>query len=476
MVFVGCGLYLVGRSIWLQKRSTALRLTRLMSLSIGLVILATAVLLRSSVALDALTGQIADTSGFSSIIVLVGSLVGGIALGDYVFARLVPRFASFVGRDHKREATTHSLFILVAGVALIALSWFATQLVDPEVEVEVGGTGDLSVELIAEFELPDEPRDLVFTGPASGYISFPHEINFFQVAGSGERRELTLEEAVGSDGIDNPRGMALSDGYLFVSEQGQPEEEAPSGMYSTNGQVVRFDATPDGNLSNRTVIVDNVPVVGVLHGINGLAVGGDSMIYLSVGNTKDVIEPEPPNVDWLGSILRFDPDGNEVEGFAYGLRNVYDLEFDEQDRLWAVDNDGPTHRGYRAEEILQIKEGNNYGYPNEGTFGDYQMRTDRPIWAYTGHDLEGTAGIELAQNLGLDTGILIGARSLTYFRYAADEDGFYASTDYDFQGAQEVFARQGYFTIVEADASDLLYVGVTGLSLESNLYLLDLSN
>ena len=70
---------------------------------------------------------------------------------------------------------------------------------------------------------------------------------------------------------------------------------------------------------------------------------------------------------WLGTVLRFHLDAENIEIYANGLRNIYDLEFDDAGPLWGVDNDGPTWRGFRAEEVVQIKEGANYGHPYEGT-------------------------------------------------------------------------------------------------------------
>ena len=473
LVFIGAGLYLVAKGVWPKRDEPKDRKHRAVPILVGLAILTTTFIITPDAAVAAVTGD--SAAGLLGFALVVVGLLLGLALGDYVFGRLVPLASKSVDRAGQRPGISGAL-IVVAGAVMITGIWLADRIIDPAIEGEVGESTSLEVELISEFPLPDEPRDLALTGPDTGYISFPDSIASFRIEGAGSDRSLMLDDAVDSSGIDNPRGLTFDGQYLFVAQQGQQEEDAPPGVFSTNGQVIRFTVGPDGDLTDRTVIVDDVPTISFLHGINGLAVGPDSMIYLSIGGTLDQLDPAPPNSEWIGTVLRFDPEGESIEVFAKGLRNIYDLEFDSQGRLWGVDNDGPTYRGYRAEEVLQIKEGGDYGYPFEGTFGEYQVRTDGPIWAYTGHDVEGTAGIELTENLGLEPGLLVGARTLTHVPLSEDENGLYASTDFDFQGSEVVFARQGYFTIVEAGESGLLYVGVTGLSLESNLYLLQVSD
>ena len=427
---------------------------------------------------DVLRLRLSDLSGVATAGVFVVSIATGLGIADYLFARLAPMVTSLLTRNADRglRVRVAALTTAAACVALIAVTWVTVNVLDPSVQGQSGSDTSFPVRLRAEFDLPSEPRDLVFTGVDRGYISFEDSISAFEITGAEDELDLVLTEMAGPDVIVNPRGLAFIDGFLFASEQGEPMADAPTGLYSTGGQVVRFTVTAQGELTEKTNLITDVPIANSLHGINGMAIGPDGFVYLSVGGTRDPIDPLPQNFEWLGSILRFRPDGTDLEVFANGLRNVYDLEFDTKGRLWGVDNDGPTYRGYRAEEILQIKQGANYGYPFEGTFDNHQVRTDGPVWAFQGHDLEGSAGIELTETLGLPTGLLIGARTLTHFRYAEDDSGLFAHGEFDFQGHEAVFVRQGYFTIVEASENRLLYVGVTGLSLQSNLYILEVTS
>jgi len=319
------------------------------------------------------------------------------------------------------------------------------------------------------------PR-LEFLSERTGFIGFSNWISYFRIVGELESSRLELTTVTASGDVANPRGMLAAGGYLFVADQGDRQDDAPGDMFSLDGSLLRFRLGDDGELTDREVLIGQIPVGTELHGTNGLALGPDGLVYLSLGGTISEVPDGVPNEEWLGTVLRFDFDAENIEIYASGIRNIYDLEFDDAGRLWGVDNDGPTWRGFRAEEVVQIKEGANYGYPNEGTHVPHEIRTDPPVWSYSGEDVEGSAGIELAEKLGLNKGVFIGSRVLHFFRYDEDERGVFAAGDFDFQGTEVVFSRQGYFTVVEASEDDYLFVGVSGLSLNSALYVLDITD
>ena len=108
-------------------------------------------------------------------------------------------------------------------------------------------------------------------------------------------------------------------------------------------------------------------------------------------------ERSRPNFELLGTVLSLRPDGGDVRVVADGLRNVYDLAFDDAGRLYGVDNDGQTAGGWRREELLQIHQGDDFGYPSDGTFGPYTRRTAPPLWVL---ETTGSAGIEWVQSGG----------------------------------------------------------------------------
>ena len=73
-----------------------------------------------------------------------------------------------------------------------------------------------------------------------------------------------------------------------------------------------------------------------------------------------------------------------------------------------MDNDGPTLNGWRAEELLRLREGAHYGYPFDGTFGARTVRTDGPIWTV---DAKGSGGLVWAGTTPLGAGLLSGSCS-----------------------------------------------------------------
>lgn len=473
---IGLGVYLLARSLW-ERRSGFPTREWLATAAVGIGVILTTVIVRPSETGDVVRLRVEDAEGVFSILIVIVALAAGAAVGDYIYVRLLPITAGLVNvgpSTSNLPTKAYPAFVVGSGMVLVLGIVVGLQIVDPTVQGEVGDSTVLSVELVVEHVLPDGPRDLVFLTDRSGFISFSDSISHFQLVGAIEESRLDLTTATQSNDVSNPRGLVLTDGFLFVADMGERQKEAPGDMFSTAGSVVRFQVGEDGKLSDRKVVIDEIPIASDLHAVNGLAVGADGLVYLSIGGirspTKDV-----PNSDWLGTVVRFGLNGEDIEVFARGLRNVYDIEFDASGRLWGVDNDGPTDRGYRAEEVLQIKEGADYGYPFEGTYGNYMVRTDAPIYTYSGHDVEGTAGIELAEKLGIESGVFIGARVVHFFRYDEDEAGVFAAGDFDFEGADVVFSRQGFFSVVEASGDGYLYVGVTGLSLNSNLYVLDVT-
>ena len=69
-----------------------------------------------------------------------------------------------------------------------------------------------------------------------------------------------------------------------------------------------------------------------------------------------------------GVIYRCNPDGSELEVFAWGLRNPYALNLDPQGRLLTI-NQGEDNRGSRAFEetpdaLFEVKHGAWYGWPD----------------------------------------------------------------------------------------------------------------
>lgn len=106
-------------------------------------------------------------------------------------------------------------------------------------------------------------------------------------------------------------------------------------------------------------LIDNQP--------NGIVFGPDGYLYMGIGALTDHAEsPTPrtkPYAEILpneAAVLRIQPHTGEVEVYANGLRNPYDLTFDAAGQFYATDNgllSGPGDR------LVAIVQGANYGWP-----------------------------------------------------------------------------------------------------------------
>jgi hypothetical protein len=241
-------------------------------------------------------------------------------------------------------------------------------------------------------------------------------------------------------GLTYARGLAVVGDVLVVSDlgplpecpepfpycKGRSVEEERRILESSNGRLIAYDIESDGTLSGERIIVDGLPVASHEHGVNGVVATRDGHVYAAIGNV-DWLQPlgnvrrpdgylaapeerfvpiEHPRRDLLGTVIRVSIDGNGLEVYAQGLRNVYGLALDERGGLWGVDNDGPASSGsYRGEEILHIQSGRNYGFPQDGTYGPQSVRDDWPVWLAEG---TGASGVSWTGDLKLGPGLLIG--------------------------------------------------------------------
>ncbi len=204
-------------------------------------------------------------------------------------------------------------------------------------------------------------------------------------------------------------GLALRDGRLFVSHKGKisllqadgrlrdlvtdlPSEGehqnnhiafGPDGkLYvgqgtATNAGVVGLDDYALGWLDSHPELAE-VPCQDVrLLGQNyqashplsqppGLVVLTGAYRPFGVPNIID--EVAKGGVPCGGSVLRFDPDGTNMELYAWGLRNPVGLQFDRSGQLW-VTSQGMEERGSRLvladpDYVVRVERGAWYGWPD----------------------------------------------------------------------------------------------------------------
>ena len=134
------------------------------------------------------------------------------------------------------------------------------------------------------------------------------------------------------------------------------------------------DTDGDGMADEKTAISDGFGVhIGFSgHGVSGMTLGPDGMIYYGIGDVgADITDvegnhhPHPNN----GVVVRSELDGTGFEVFAYGVRNTHEFTFDKYGNLITVDNDG-DHPG-EYERLVYLIDGSDSGWRINWQFGKY---------------------------------------------------------------------------------------------------------
>jgi glucose/arabinose dehydrogenase len=152
-----------------------------------------------------------------------------------------------------------------------------------------------------------------------------------------------------ADGLNQPNGVDLRDGNLFVAEI---------------HRILRFDNI-EKNLSTPpkpVVIYDKFPK-DTHHGWKFIRFGPDGLLYVPVGAPCNICEANSPMYQ---ALHRMKPDGTGIEVFASGIRNTVGFDWDPSTQeLWFTDN-GRDMLGddIPPDELNHAaKSGMNFGYP-----------------------------------------------------------------------------------------------------------------
>lgn len=154
-------------------------------------------------------------------------------------------------------------------------------------------------------------------------------------------------------GFTYPIGIAVRHNKIYVSDNNPSE--------GTGKIVVLKDVDGDDVADVYNDIITGLPIGW--HMINSLVFGPkDRKLYFPLGSTCNTCNETDPR---SATILRADPDGSNLEIFARGLRNAFDLAFNGRGHLFATDN-GREYLGddEPLEELNHIVQGGDYGWPN----------------------------------------------------------------------------------------------------------------
>ena len=262
--------------------------------------------------------------------------------------------------------------------------------------------------------------------------------------------------------IDNPRGMISVGDKLYVLHTKWADEKNFDGMFLSVLEDRDGDGKADGppkhlvkEISTRKYNQSR----GVDHTTNGIRMGIDGWIYVAVGDFGFVNATGTDGTKltmYGGGIIRVRPDGTELEAFAHGLRNIYDVAIDPYMNVFTRGNTNDGG-GWNMRFIHEVQTG-QYGYPTlfkrytseiipalvdvGGGSGTGAMYFDEPGWPkkYT--------GVPMMCDWG---------RGHLYI-HRVSEDGP------TFTQQQEDFIKCGRITDVDCDGSGQLFIGSWGSS------------
>jgi putative membrane-bound dehydrogenase-like protein len=153
--------------------------------------------------------------------------------------------------------------------------------------------------------------------------------------------------------MDHPRGLIYQDGSLWVLHSPYLS------VYHDGGKGVadKSEVLVTGLTS------DMIDKRGGDHTTNGIRMGLDGWIYIAVGDygCPEAKGKDGSKVTMRGGIVRVRPDGTDLEIFATGLRNPFDIGMDPFMNLFTRDNDDNRAGGWDI-RVSHLIQGAYYGY------------------------------------------------------------------------------------------------------------------
>ena len=312
------------------------------------------------------------------------------------------------------------------------------------------------------------------------------------------------------DGLSIPRGLTILDGRLYVSEMGNVcermyeylewledgsdrrylawcvlrrikdwsvvEEIMVRYVLLTHARILSYRVHESGNLSDRQTAVDGLIAVSSSHAPNGLANDGE-YVYASIGHPNETVYPHNffnrstevfaangLRPELMGAIARFappPPDSEnevEVEVFASGLRNTYQISIATDGTIYGADNDqsdGFSTKGHLEELNAIVKDG-FYGFPIWGTYeAPPHESVTEPVLV-----LNGTASTVAYAN---EEGVYVAYRNAENNRFVVDR------FDYETFTPTRIFGDIRTYITHILERNGLLYL----LTFDGKVYIID---
>lgn len=184
-------------------------------------------------------------------------------------------------------------------------------------------------------------------------------------------------------------------GFVLAPDFKDSKEAYAYYTYEDNGQfnrIVKLKLEND-TWKEEEVLIDKIPSGQYHHG-GRLKIGPDDKLYATTGDASD--EQNAQDKDTLGGkILRINLDGSKPKDnpmsnsyvYSYGHRNPQGIVWTPDGQMYASE-----HGNQANDEINEIKEGHNYGWPViEGNEENNNMET--PIFTSGSDDTWAPSGI-----------------------------------------------------------------------------------
>ncbi len=152
-----------------------------------------------------------------------------------------------------------------------------------------------------------------------------------------------------ANGLKSPSGIAYYDGALYVTAL---------------NRIFRFDQIENNldHINEPVTIYENLPKES-FHSTRYMALGPDNLLYITIGAPCDACEADPMQ---YALIARINPNGNNFEIYAQGVRNSLGLDWHPQtNQLWFSD----IGRDWMGEDIppdelnQATAQGLHFGFP-----------------------------------------------------------------------------------------------------------------